>query len=413
MNTPSSTESSDQPVITEAAFAEPVLVWRNGHVGRITVNRPRALNALTHQMVRRITEALVAWEHDDAVRAVLVTGAGERGLCAGADIRAIYEDIRSSLRHANDGSAGGASGARGEAAASGEAGLVGEASRAFFRDEYRLNARIAAYPKPYIAVMDGITMGGGVGISAHGSVRIVTDRSTVAMPETLIGLMPDVGATYLLSRAPGEIGTHLALTGASIGAGDAILSGLADHYVPAERIGELIDDLTADADADPVHVVRRHAEPTPHGDLAAHRPWIDACYAAGPHDDPTDDSVERIVARLEADGRPAAKETAELISGRSPTALKVTLRALRTARQLDSLEAALQQEYRVSCACLSHPDVVEGIRAQIIDKDRRPRWSPPRLDQVAQADVDRCFAPAAGGDLTFDLNSADGSERSR
>jgi enoyl-CoA hydratase len=382
----SSTENGD----------EPVLVWRDGHVGRITVNRPRAINALTHPMVRHIDEALTAWEADDAIRVVLVTGAGERGLCAGADIRAIYEDVRGSL------------------ALSGFA----QASQAFFRDEYRLNAHIAAYRKPYIAVMDGITMGGGVGISAHGSVRIVTERSTVAMPETLIGLVPDVGATYLLSRAPGEIGTHLALTGASIGASDAILCRLADHYVPAARIDELIDDLAAEAqtEADPVQAVRRHAGPAPHGELAAQRSWIDACYAADPDGDPArdtrgaGDTVERIVARLEADGSAAAKETAEQIGGRSPTALKAALRSMRTAGRLASLEAVLQQEYRVSCAFLSHPDLVEGVRAQIIDKDRRPRWSPPRLDQVAQADVDRCFAPPFGGELTFGRSPANGTE---
>lgn len=395
MNARSSIENSD----------EPVLVWRDGHVGRITVNRPRAINALTHPMVRRIDEALTVWETDDAVSAVLVTGAGERGLCAGADIRALYEDVRSSLARASE-----------DGGAAGKADDFAHASRAFFRDEYRLNAHIAAYRKPYIAVMDGITMGGGVGISAHGSVRIVTERSTVAMPETLIGLVPDVGATYLLSRAPGELGTHLALTGASIGAGDAILCGLADHYVPAARIDELIDDLIADAHtkADPVRTVRRHAEPAPHSELAAQRSWIDACYAAGPTndpaDDPAEDTVERIVARLEADGRAPAKETAELLSRRSPTALKVALRCLRTARRFESLEAVLRQEYRISCACLSHPDLVEGIRAQIIDKDRRPHWSPPSLDQVAQADVDRCFAEPAGGDLAFDRRPMDGLE---
>ena len=386
MNAQSSAESSD----------EPVLVWRDGHLGRITLNRPRALNSLTHPMVRRIDEALAAWEHDDAVSAVLITGAGERGLCAGADIRAIYEDVRSSRQSSQQ------QGSDGDH-------VIAEASCAFFRDEYRLNAHIAAYRKPYIAVMDGITMGGGVGISAHGSVRVVTDRSTIAMPETLIGLVPDIGATYLLSRAPGEIGTHLALTGASIGAGDAIACGLADFYVPVVRIDELVDGLTAaDADTDPADVVRRHAEPAPQGEPAAHRSWIDACYAAAPNDDPTADTVERIVARLEADGRPAAKETAELIGGRSPTALKAALRSMRRARRLDTLEAVLQQEYRVSCAFLSHPDLVEGIRAQIIDKDRRPHWSPPRLDQVAAADVERCFAPPVGGDLTFNGHQADG-----
>lgn len=342
--------------MTDAPRTEPpVLVRVEGRVGRLTLNRPRALNALDHTMVRLIDRALTDWEHDPAVHAVVLTGAGERGLCAGGDIRAVHDDAR-------DGD--------------------GTASAAFWYDEYHLNARIARYPKPYVAVMDGIVMGGGVGVSAHGGVRVVTERSQVAMPETGIGFVPDVGGTWLLSRAPGELGTHLALTGARSGAADAVLCGLADHYMPSTALAAFIDDLTRLPVAD---ALGRHVRPLPEGELTARREWIDACYAAG--------TVEEIVRRLLAHGDPAAKEAAETLLAKSPTALKVTLAAIRRAARLPGLEAALEQEYRVSCHALAGPDLVEGVRAQIIDKDRAPRWSPATLAEVSPADVDRHFAP--------------------
>ncbi|MEU2061249.1 enoyl-CoA hydratase/isomerase family protein [Streptomyces sp. NPDC013455] len=339
----------------------PVLLRTEGRAGYLTLNRPGALNALNHAMVRAVDAALTVWESDPAVETVVITGAGERGLCAGGDIRVIHDDAR-------DGD--------------------GTASAAFWRDEYRLNARIARYPKPYVAVMDGIVMGGGVGVSAHGSVRIVTDRSRIAMPETGIGFVPDVGGTRLLALAPGELGTHLALTGAHIGAGDALLCGLADHYVPAAALPALVAELAASPLPD---VLARHVQPPPRGELAERREWIDACYAAG--------TVEEIVRRLRDHGGPDAKETAETLLGRSPTALKATLAALRRARSLGSLEQVLDQEYRVSCAFLRTPDLVEGIRAQVIDKDRAPRWSPATLAEVTDADVDRFFAPLGDREL--------------
>ncbi|MBY8866188.1 enoyl-CoA hydratase/isomerase family protein [Streptomyces sennicomposti] len=352
------------------AAEAPVLFGTAGRAAHITLNRPRAINALDHEMVRRIDAALTAWEHDPAVETVVVSGAGERGLCAGGDIRAVHDDAR-------DGD--------------------GSAAAAFWRDEYRLNARIARYPKPYVALMDGIVMGGGVGVSAHGSVRIVTERSRVAMPETGIGFVPDVGGTYLLGLAPGELGTHLALTGAQIGAGDALLCGLADHYVPSAALPGLVADL---ADL-PVHdALERHVQPPPQGELAARREWIDACYAAG--------TVEEIVRRLLGHGDPAAKEAAETLLTKSPTSLKVTLAALRRARRLGPLERVLDQEYRVSCACLRSPDLVEGIRAQVIDKDRDPRWSPRTLAEVSDADVEAFFAPL--GDRELGLADGAGSD---
>ncbi|MFD7921731.1 enoyl-CoA hydratase/isomerase family protein [Streptomyces sp. NPDC059740] len=345
------------------ASEETVLVHTAGRAGHLTLNRPRALNALTHEMVRLLDRALTAWEDDPGVETVVLTGAGERGLCAGGDIRAIHDDAR-------DGD--------------------GRASAAFWRDEYRLNARIARYPKPYVAVMDGIVMGGGVGVSAHGGVRIVTERSRIAMPETGIGFVPDVGGTYLLSRTPGELGTHLALTGTHVGAADALACGLADHHVPSASLPRLVADL---AGAPAAEVVARYAQQPEPGELAGRRRWIDACYAA--------DTVEEIVESLLASGEPEAKEAAETLLSRSPTALKVTLAALRRARRLESLEQVLVQEYRVSCAASAAADLVEGVRAQIIDKDRRPRWSPADLAEVTDAEVERHFAPLGRDDLHF------------
>ncbi|MEV8391078.1 MULTISPECIES: enoyl-CoA hydratase/isomerase family protein [unclassified Streptomyces] len=348
------------------AHDEPVLTARAGRTAHLTLNRPRALNALTHPMVRTIDEALAAWQGDDDVTAVVISGAGDRGLCAGGDIRVIHEDTRTG----------------------------GGVSPAFWRDEYRLNVRIARYPKPYVALMDGIVMGGGVGVSAHGSVRIVTERSAVAMPETAIGLVPDVGGTYLLSRAPGELGTHLALTGQTFGPADALLCGFADHFVLSDRLGELRAALAGPEvreAADVREIVRRYGATAPEGRLGADREWIDDCYSAG--------SVEEIIDRLRGNGAPAAKDAAETLLTRSPTALKATLVAVRRARRTATLEEVMDQEYRASCAALTFPDLQEGIRAQVIDKDRRPRWSPKELAEVTDADVARFSAPPPGGDL--------------
>ncbi|MFE3148853.1 enoyl-CoA hydratase/isomerase family protein [Streptomyces sp. NPDC059218] len=331
-----------------------VLLHTEGRAAYLTLNRPEALNALTHTMVRTIADALDTWESDPGVETVVVTGAGGRGLCAGGDIRAIHRD----------------------------AATGGAASAEFWRDEYRLNARIARLRTPYVAVMDGIVMGGGVGISAHGTVRLVTERSRIAMPETGIGFVPDVGGTYLLGLAPGELGTHLALTGAPVGAADAQLCGLADHFVPFEALPVLLAELAAA----PVHdVLTRHVRPAPPGELDADRDWIDHCYAA--------DTVEGIVDRLLGHGAQAAKDAATTLLSKSPTALKVTLDSIRRARELGPLERVLEQEYRVSCAALAHPDLVEGIRAQVIDKDRAPHWRPATLAEVTDQDVDGFFAP--------------------
>ncbi|MEV6681531.1 enoyl-CoA hydratase/isomerase family protein [Streptomyces erythrochromogenes] len=345
-----------------------VLLRTEGRAAYLTLNRPKAINALSHPMVLRIEEALGAWADDPSVEVVVIGGAGDRGLCAGGDIRAIHEDARTG----------------------------GTASADFWRDEYRLNALIARYPKPYVALMDGIVMGGGVGVSAHGSIRIVTERSKVAMPETGIGFVPDVGGTYLLALAPGELGTHLALTGAPVRAADALLCGLADHFVPAAALPAFARELASES----VHsVLERHVEQPPPGELDAAREWIDHCYAA--------DTAEEIVARLRASDAPAAKAAADTLLSKSPTAVKVTLAALRRARLLGPLERVLEQEYRVSYTALASPDLVEGIRAQVVDKDRNPRWSPGTLEEVGPAAVERYFAPLDANELRLVANPSD------
>ena len=341
---------------------EDVLVKIDGSVGRITLNRPKAINSLTHPMVTRIGAALTAWQDDDAVACVIVDGAGERGLCAGGDVVAIYHSAKAD----------------------------GAEARQFWHDEYLVNAQIGRYPKPYVAIMDGITMGGGVGISAHGSVRIATDTTKMAMPEVGIGFIPDVGGTYLLARTPGLLGLHAALSGAPFTGADAIAMGFADHFVPHERLEAFLATATTDG---PVAAVAAHAQEPPPSPLLAQRDWIDECYAG--------DTVPDILAALGDRSGEQATKAAELISSRSPVALAVTLEAVRRAGTLTSLEDVLRQEFRTSCASLRSHDLVEGIRAQLIDKDRNPKWSPPSSEAVTTADVEAYFAPAEP-DLSFD-----------
>ena len=271
-----------------------VLCTVDGRIGSVVLNRPKAINSLTAGMLADIAAALQLWATAPGVDHVVLTGAGERGLCAGGDVRAMWLSAR-----AGDGLA-----------------------REFFRTEYRVNAQVARFPKPFVAMMDGIVMGGGVGLASHADVRVVTERARVAMPEVTIGLVPDVGGTYLLSRAPGESGTHLALTGAAVGAGDAIWLGLADHFVPYERLSMLLSALR---DSGPAEASALLAEPPPEPVLAGYG-WLDACYAY--------DTVEEILGALKATGDPDAAAAAALIETKSPTALKVTLESLRRARGL-------------------------------------------------------------------------------
>ena len=325
-----------------------VLVRVEDHLGRITVNRPRRINALTADMIRRIRAALAQWRTDPQVGVVLIDGAGERGLCAGADIRELYKGL----------------------------GLRGPAT--FLADEYRMNLELSRYPKPVVAYMAGLTLGGGVGLSGHCSARVVTEDSAVGMPETAIGLCPDVGGLYLLSRAPGEVGTHAALTGARLGPGDAIACGMADHFVRRADLRALTELLRSG------RVPAVIGDPPPAPELATARAWIDRCYAG--------DDVAPMLRALRNDIDQRAVAAADVLAAMAPTAVTVTLRALRLARSM-TLEQVLEQDYRLGVRFLPHPDLAEGIRAQVIDKDRQPRWKPARLDEVARAEVDRFFAP--------------------
>jgi enoyl-CoA hydratase len=344
-----------------------VIVREQGALRRLTLNRPKALNALTLGMIATMTACLRSWETDPAVGAVLIDGAGERGLCAGGDIRALYDAAK-----AND---------------------FSQPER-FWADEYHLDVMIARSRKPIVAVMDGVVMGGGVGISAHAAHRVVTERSAIAMPEVGIGFFPDVGVSYVLARAPGLTGTYLALTGERMNAADAIYCGLADINIPLATLPELPSALADCRSADAVRACLddKSAAP-PAGRLQAARTWIDRCFSA--------DDVDEIVDRLQTDEAEAARAAAATMATKSPTSLKVTLRNIRAALSFKRLEQAFQQDYRIALACIHGHDFIEGIRAAIVDKDRNPRWQPDKLAGVTTDIVDRHFRPVGALELNF------------
>ena len=350
--------------MTDAAAPQPSVLPRiTGRVGRLTLNRPRAINALDLDMIDVLSAALDAWRDDPAVTVVVLDGAGERGLCAGGDIRGLYDQV---------------------------SGAAPADAAGFFRREYALNAAIAEYPAPVVTLADGITMGGGIGLSGHAQLRVVTERSRLAMPETRIGFTPDVGGSRLLAQAPGRLGEYLALTGSSMDASDAIALGFADHLVPAERLDDLRSALCGDAD--PAGVVRSFAVAPGESRLAAARSWIDDVFAA--------DTVPEIIARLRAlSGTGDAStgsgpvEAADALAGASPMGMAVTLEAVRRARALPGLRAALEQEYGlVMWFVMTQPDLVEGIRAQVVDKDRSPRGKPATSDDVSADAVASAFS---------------------
>jgi enoyl-CoA hydratase len=342
--------------MSESANDE-VLIRRDGRAGRITMNRPQALNALTHAMVGPIFEALLAWRDDPNIGLVVLDGSGERALCAGGDVRALYD-----------------SRVRGSGAA-----------RAFWRDEYRLNALIGRYSKPFVAVQDGIVMGGGIGLSAHARHRIVTERSRLAMPETGIGLIPDVGGSWLLAHAPGETGLYLGLTGAEMDAADAVYARFADLFVPSRGLGELKARLTDPAGGKLAELFASFAEPVRPSRLAARASDIDRLFA--------DASVEAIIARLAHSKLEWSQPMSAALAQKSPKALKLTSAAIRQARTLPSLDAALDVEYRLAVRLFEDGEFPEGVRALIVDKDRKPAWSPPRLSEVTDALIERYLAP--------------------
>jgi enoyl-CoA hydratase len=347
-----------------------VLIRREGRAGRITLNRPKALNALTYAMVGQIWDALVAWRDDPTIELIILDGAGDRALCAGGDVRSLYD-----------------SRVQGSALA-----------RAFWRDEYRLNALIGRYPKPYVAIQDGIVMGGGIGLSGHAAYRIVTERSRLAMPETGIGLIPDVGGTWLLAHAPGQTGIYLGLTGENMKAGDALHARFSDTFMSSAKLRALTAQLCDPKGGDVDNAIASYAEKPEFSPLASSSPIIDTAFAGA--------TVEAIVANLaDIPGEWAAK-TAVTLTQKSPKALKLTLAAIRNAKSLASLDQALIVEYRLTVRLFEDGEFPEGVRALIVDKDRRPKWSPPQLDGVTAEMVERYLSPLPPGqDLTFKDNS--------
>jgi enoyl-CoA hydratase len=338
-----------------------------GRLARLHLDRPEALNALTHAMVREISAALARWRDDPAVTAVLVTGAGERAFCAGGDVRDI-------ARLARD---------EGVAAAT-----------PFFFDEYRMNWRIKRFPKPYVAVLDGVTMGGGVGLSVHGTHRVATENTVFAMPETAIGMFPDVGGTHVLGTMPGGLGNWLALTGARLGPGDSLDAGIATHHCPRAGLDRLVAELREAADAPAVErAVRAHTAGPEPGEIAARHRAIETVF-----DRP---SVAAIAQAAAAEPTGWGAEQWELVRARSPTSVRLAFAQLARGRAL-GFDDAMRLEYRIVHRVLAGHDFFEGVRAALIDKDQAPRWRPATLDDVDAAAIEAHFGELAGGDLPLD-----------
>lgn len=346
-----------------------LLVQQCGSLGVITLNRPSAVNALNYQMMQGLNAALDRFEADPGVCAVLVRGAGERGLCAGGDIVALYRAMKDAPQEGVE----------------------------FFRYEYALNLRLSRYPKPYIALMDGLVLGGGLGVSAHGSHRLVTERTRAGMPETVIGFSPDVGVLNILARAPQHLGVLMALTGLHVGGADALAVGLADFFIPSARVDDLVGALSGVADSSEVDGVlagmQVDAGASP---LAAQAAWVQQAFAA--------DSVEQIrqsVRQVVAAGGESAEFATRVLGAmeqNSPTGMKVALEAVRRAAT-QSLAQTLNQDFVTTCRAMEGHDLSEGIRAQVIDKDRNPAWSPARLEEVGGGTVLAFFEPTDAGEL--------------
>ena len=344
-----------------------ILFERRGAAGVVTLNRPQSLNAVTHGMVRALAAQLEAWAADDAVTRVVVQGAGERAFSAGGDIRVLYEQGRS--------------------------GQHDEQLR-FWAEEYALNTVIKRYRKPYVALIDGIVMGGGVGLSVHGSHRVAGDRYSFAMPEVGIGFFPDVGATWFMPRMPGQTGAYYALTGERLRAGEAVATGLATHYVPSARWPALLESLTEGEAVDAG--LARLAENAVAASLGANRDAVDRLFAA--------DRVEDVLAGLDAEAASGgehgafAAKTATTIRAKSPTSLKIALAQLRRGKSL-AFEDCMRTEFRIVSRVARGHDFYEGVRAAIIAKDGNAAWRPESLAAVSEAEVERHFAPLDGGEL--------------
>jgi len=350
-------------------MTDDILFERRGAAGIVTLNRPKALNAVTHAMVLALRAQLDLWANNDAVTRVVVIAAGDRAFSAGGDIRALYD--------------------------LGKAGQHDEALQ-FWRDEYPLNAAIKNYRKPYVALIDGIVMGGGVGVSVHGSHRVAGDRFSFAMPEVGIGFFPDVGATWFLPRMPGELGTYCALTGERFGIGDAVGSGIATHRVPSTRFAALLEGLSGTVSVDAV--LAAFAEPAEQGPIKQRKATIDRVFAG--------DMVENILAALDREGASGsgdaewARKTSATMRAKSPLSLKLALAQVRRGKTWD-FETCMRMEFRIVSRVIHGHDFYEGVRAVIVDKDNRPRWRPATLADVGEAEVERHFAPLRDAELVL------------
>ena len=341
-----------------------ILFERRGAAGIVTLNRPKALNAVTHGMVRALRAELDRWAKDPAITRVVVMAAGERAFSAGGDIRALYD--------------------------LGKAGRIDDALQ-FWRDEYPLNLAIKNYRKPYVALIDGIAMGGGIGVSVHGSHRIAGDRFSFAMPEVGIGFFPDVGATWFLPRMPGELGAYCALTGDRFGVTDAVSCGVATHRIPSAQFDAVLDGLTGTVSVDAV--LAAFAKPVEEGPIAQRKGAIDRTFAA--------DRVEDIIDALDQATRSSsadaewAQKTLATIRTKSPLSLKIALAQVRRGKRWD-FETCMRTEFRIVSRIVEGHDFYEGVRAVIVDKDNEPRWQPAELAEVGDADVERHFASPPG-----------------
>lgn len=355
--------------MTDVATEPDLIARREGAAGIIRLNRPKAINAVTLEMFRDIDKALDAFEADAQIAVIVLEGAGERGLCAGGDIRALWESSK----------------------------VSGDLGKVLWREEYILNARIEKFPKPYVAFMDGIVMGGGVGLSAHSAHRIVTERTKLAMPEVGLGFFPDVGGTFLLSRAPGEIGTYFGLTGQTMNGPDAIHARFADAVVPSAKLAALRELLTkvrpGTGSREVKTLIEGFATNEMSGPVAALQSKIDGLFAF--------DRMEDIFAALERDGSDFALTTLKTLGEKSPRGMVVTLKLLRMARQSSTLEQCLVREYRAALEVFRSDDFREGVRAAVIDKDRNPKWSPPRVEDVTPEMLAPYFAEIGADELKF------------
>jgi len=338
-----------------------VLIFTEGKVGRIRLNRPKAIHALNTAMCRAMLDALTAWRDDPTVEAVMIDHAEGRGFCAGGDIRMIAESGASD----------------------------GAEARAFFRVEYQLNHALFTYAKPIVAFMDGITMGGGVGISAPARLRVATENTKFAMPETGIGLFPDVGGGWYLSRLPGRIGQYLALTGARIDGAEACALGLATHYLHAEALEEAKRRIVT-APGDAAAVLDELSSPAPDARILAHRDAIDRLFAS--------DRLEDVLMALEADGGEWAAQQLATLRTKSPQACKVSLKLLLEGKTMPTFEDEMHQEYAVAAHVVQRHDFAEGVRAVIVDKDNAPRWEPASPEAVSDHLIDQIFAPLPDGE---------------